>query len=240
MTGEAAAAFDSDRTEVAKARHPLAEAAGMFFRNHAAVAGLVTLATIVVGSLVGPYLYTVDPYEMVWAPFSEPGEASFLFGTDYLGRDLFAGIVNGGRVTLAVGTRRRPAVGVHRGLHRGALRLLPGLGGRGPDAHHRVLPGPADPAVLDGARRPVRRLARNGDVRDRDRELDRRRPGHEVGVPAPSRDGVRHLVALVGRTGSRAHADRHPSERPALRSWSRPRSWWGARSSSRRGSRSSA
>ena len=75
----------------------------MFFRNHAAVAGLGTLAIIVVGSLVGPYLYTVDPYEMVWAPFSEPGAEGFLFGTDYLGRDIFAGIVNGGRVTLAVG-----------------------------------------------------------------------------------------------------------------------------------------
>ena len=111
MATDSAAVLDGDRLEVAKARHPLAEAAGMsttttgfeIFRNHAAVAGLATLAVIVVGSLVGPYLYTVDPYEMVWAPFSEPGEASFLFGTDYLGRDLFAGIVNGGRVTLAVG-----------------------------------------------------------------------------------------------------------------------------------------
>ena len=98
-----AAVQGGDRLEVAKAQHPLAEAAGMFFRNHAAVAGLVTLGVIVVASLVGPYLYTVDPYEMVWAPFSAPGSEGFLFGTDYLGRDIFAGIVNGGRVTLAVG-----------------------------------------------------------------------------------------------------------------------------------------
>ena len=100
MTSETATL---DLLVVPRARHPLAEAAGMFFRNHAAVAGLVMLVVIVIGSLVGPYLYTVDPYEMVWAPFSEPGEQGFLFGTDYLGRDLFAGIVNGGRVTLAVG-----------------------------------------------------------------------------------------------------------------------------------------
>ena len=100
MSSESAAL---DRFEIPKARHPLAEAASMFFRNHSAVAGLVMLAVIVIGSLAGPYLYTVDPYEMVWAPFSEPGRESFLFGTDYLGRDLFAGIVNGGRVTLAVG-----------------------------------------------------------------------------------------------------------------------------------------
>ena len=100
MTGETATL---DLLEVPRARHPLAEAAGMFVRNHAAVAGLVMLVVIVIGSLVGPFLYTVDPYEMVWAPFSEPGEQGFLFGTDYLGRDLFAGVVNGGRVTLAVG-----------------------------------------------------------------------------------------------------------------------------------------
>ena len=85
-----------DLLEVPRARHPLAEAAGMFFRNHAAVAGLIMLVVIVIGSLVGPYVYTVDPYEMVWAPFSEPGEQGYLFGTDYLGRDIFAGIVNGG------------------------------------------------------------------------------------------------------------------------------------------------
>ncbi len=88
---------------IPKARHPLAEAAGMFVRNYSAVGGLAVLVVIVVGSLVGPYLYTVDPYEMVWAPFATPGEEGYLFGTDYLGRDLFAGVVNGGRVTLAVG-----------------------------------------------------------------------------------------------------------------------------------------
>ena len=87
----------------ATGRHPFAEAAGMFFRNYSAVAGLAVLLVIVAAALVGPWLYPTDPFEMVWAPLTPPGEGGFLLGTDYLGRDLLAGIVHGGRVTLAIG-----------------------------------------------------------------------------------------------------------------------------------------
>lgn len=84
-------------------RHPLAETVEMFAKNHAAVAGLIVLAVVVVAAIFGPGLYGVDPYEMVWAPFTPPGNEGFLFGTDYLGRDLFAAILNGARVSLAIG-----------------------------------------------------------------------------------------------------------------------------------------
>ena len=83
--------------------HPFTEAARMFAANYAAVAGLLVLAIIVVVSLLGPFLYTVDPWEMVWSPFSPPGAKGFLLGTDYLGRDLVAQIIHGGRATIAVG-----------------------------------------------------------------------------------------------------------------------------------------
>ena len=83
--------------------HPLVETARMFATNYAAVAGLVTLFIIIVVSLAGPMLYQTDPFEMVWAPFSRPGVKGFLLGTDYLGRDLLAQIIHGGRATLAVG-----------------------------------------------------------------------------------------------------------------------------------------
>ncbi len=75
----------------------------MFAANYAAVAGLLVLAIIIVVSLLGPFLYTVDPWEMVWSPFSPPGAKGFLLGTDYLGRDLVAQIIHGGRATIAVG-----------------------------------------------------------------------------------------------------------------------------------------
>lgn len=88
---------------VEKARSPLSEAWEMFRRNHAAMAGLFVLVLIVIGAVIGPILYPTDPFEMVWAPFSRPGEEGFLLGTDYLGRDLVAQILNGARVTLVIG-----------------------------------------------------------------------------------------------------------------------------------------
>ena len=75
----------------------------MFFRNIEAVCGLVLLLGIAALTFLGPWFYPVDPFEMVWAPFTRPGEEGFLLGTDYLGRDILAEMIAGGRVTLAVG-----------------------------------------------------------------------------------------------------------------------------------------
>ncbi len=91
------------KEEVHKARHPMAEATEMFLKNHAAVAGLAVLLLIVLGAIFGPMLYPTDPFEMVWAPFSPPGVDGFLLGTDYLGRDLTAMILNGARVSIIIG-----------------------------------------------------------------------------------------------------------------------------------------
>lgn len=83
---------------------PSREAWRMFLRNRSAILGLVLLGCIIVMTAIGPLLYTVDPFEIVWAPFTPPGEEpGLLFGTDHIGRDILAGIINGGRATLAVG-----------------------------------------------------------------------------------------------------------------------------------------
>lgn len=91
------------RPQIEKARSPLSEAWGMFLRNHAAVAALAVLLLIVLGAVFGPFLYATDPFEMVWAPFTPPGEEGFLLGTDYLGRDLLSMVINGARVSLLIG-----------------------------------------------------------------------------------------------------------------------------------------
>ena len=83
--------------------HPFVETARMYLRNYSAVMGLIILSLIVIISLIGPLVYSTDPFEMVWAPFTKPGEQGFILGTDYLGRDLLAQIIHGGKVTLAVG-----------------------------------------------------------------------------------------------------------------------------------------
>ena len=75
----------------------------MFRRNHSAMAGLFILLAIILISLVGPSFYTVNPREMVWMPLTPPGQSEYVLGTDYLGRDLLAGLINGGRVTITIG-----------------------------------------------------------------------------------------------------------------------------------------
>ncbi len=86
-----------------KITHPLSEMATMFFRNYAAVAGLVLLILIILFTFLGPYIHTTDPFEMVWSPFTPPGEEGFLLGTDYLGRDILAAMMAGGQVSMAIG-----------------------------------------------------------------------------------------------------------------------------------------
>jgi len=81
---------------------PARQAAAQFLRSPVGVAGLVVLALVVLASLAGPAWYGVDPFELVAAPFSPPGEDALL-GTDYLGRDVLAGLLVGGRASLLVG-----------------------------------------------------------------------------------------------------------------------------------------
>ena len=68
--------------ETLQAQHPFTESWAMFRKNTAAVAALALLILITFGAVFGPMLYPVDPFEMVWAPFSPPGEEGFLLGTD--------------------------------------------------------------------------------------------------------------------------------------------------------------
>ena len=91
-----------DDTEILE-EMPFTEWLKMFSANHSAVIGLVILVFVISLSLIGPLFYKTDPFEMVWAPFSPPGEEGFLLGTDYLGRDLLAQIIHGGRASLIVG-----------------------------------------------------------------------------------------------------------------------------------------
>ncbi len=106
--------------ETPRAESPLREAWGMFLRNHSAVAALIVLLGIGVVAVLGPFIYPTDPFEMVWAPFSPPGENGFLLGTDYLGRDLLSMIINGARVSLLIGLAAA-VVSIFIGVSVGAL-----------------------------------------------------------------------------------------------------------------------
>lgn len=106
--------------ETPQAQSPFSEAWGMFRRNHAALVALVVLALIVFTAIFGPILYPTDPFDMVWAPFSPPGAEGFLLGTDYLGRDLLAMVINGAKVSLLIGLAAA-LVSIFIGVSVGAL-----------------------------------------------------------------------------------------------------------------------
>ena len=82
---------------------PSKEAWRMFVRNKAAVLGLILFIIMLLITFLGPYLYDVDPFKIVWAPLTPPGaDERVPLGTDYLGRDVMAGLINGGDATLFV------------------------------------------------------------------------------------------------------------------------------------------
>jgi len=90
-------------TEPQEGAAPGREALRLFFRNRAAVAGVLILIGIVFMTYVGPSLYQQDPTRIIAIPLEAPGTAEIpTFGTDYLGRDVLAGVVTGGDTTLRV------------------------------------------------------------------------------------------------------------------------------------------
>ncbi|MGB1176112.1 MAG: ABC transporter permease [Candidatus Puniceispirillaceae bacterium] len=93
----------SPEPQTPRAQHPFREVVQMFVGNRAAVVASAILFMIVLAALFGPMLYPTDPFEMVWAPFTPPGVDGFILGTDYLGRDMLSGLLNGGRVSLTIG-----------------------------------------------------------------------------------------------------------------------------------------
>src|SRR5947207_7564956 len=73
-------------------------------RNPAAVIGLVILILAILIAVFGPSLFPNSPWRMVQRPFLPPFTlAKVPLGTDALGRDVFAGVIFGARVSLLVG-----------------------------------------------------------------------------------------------------------------------------------------
>ncbi|WP_431202531.1 ABC transporter permease [Bradyrhizobium betae] len=87
---------------VATAASPARAALRQFLRSPSGVAGAILLLLLILATIFGPILYPTDPLEIVGLPFSPP-DADALLGTDYLGRDVLAGLIYGGRATMTVG-----------------------------------------------------------------------------------------------------------------------------------------
>jgi peptide/nickel transport system permease protein len=101
--GTAAAARPAPATQsAARATSPTRAALHQFLRSPSGVAGGILLLLLIAFTIFGPMIYPVDPLEIVGLPFTPP-DADALLGTDYLGRDVLAGLIHGGRATMTVG-----------------------------------------------------------------------------------------------------------------------------------------
>ena len=81
----------------------MAEIAAFLRTNRLAAFGLALLAAILVCVIAGPLVYEVSPTRLNILKRLAPPGPDFWLGTDALGRDVFARVLHGGRVTLVVG-----------------------------------------------------------------------------------------------------------------------------------------
>ena len=74
------------------------------FRHHTgALAGMVVFSVIVLAVTFGPFIHDVDPQYLDIRVKNQGPSLAHPMGTDNLGRDMFAQVLAGGRISLAVG-----------------------------------------------------------------------------------------------------------------------------------------
>ncbi len=71
--------------------------------NHLAVIGLLIFGIILFASIFAPLLTSHDPLKIDLRAILQPPSAEHWFGTDTTGRDVFARVLYGGRISILVG-----------------------------------------------------------------------------------------------------------------------------------------
>ena len=98
--------------------------------NGAFVTGLAIVGALVLVSVFGPLVYTVDPLDQALKsrlapPIWAGGSATNPFGADGFGRDILARLLHGGRISIGISTAAilvACVIGVPLGLAAGYLR----------------------------------------------------------------------------------------------------------------------
>lgn len=104
-----------------------------FFRNKLSVVGLFLVALILLTAIFAPLitgLMGVDPYTAVVLDRLKPPSAAHPFGTDNLGRDVFARVLYGARISMTVGFSvglLSTAIGMALGLYASVNKALDNL-----------------------------------------------------------------------------------------------------------------
>ena len=100
------------------------------FRAHrGAMVGVTVFSLIVLATLLGPYIHTIDPSFANIRARNQGMSWTHPFGTDNIGRDMLAQVLAGGRVSLAVGVTAMlisMVIGTGVGVLAGYFRSLDG------------------------------------------------------------------------------------------------------------------
>ena len=95
----------SAATHEQKPKGPIRRAIGRFFLNGAAVCGLAILVPIVVAALTYSWWWPYAPNDIdLMAMNKPPGSGAHWLGSDGVGRDMLARLLQGGRISLLVAT----------------------------------------------------------------------------------------------------------------------------------------
>lgn len=120
---------------------------GLLFRRSSAKIGIITLIGIVAFVLLGQAINPYSPYAAT-GPINHPPYEVHYFGTDYLGHDVFAQVVNGAFPTFGISLAAAlisVAIGFFAGAFSGYYGKLEGLLGGATDI---VLTFPILPIIL--------------------------------------------------------------------------------------------
>ncbi len=101
----------------------------LMMRNRGVFWGGMLLAVMVMIALFGPLL-TGDPIALNPIKRLKPPSGELFFGSDFLGRDIFARVVYGARISLVVGLAVAAisvAIGLFIGMIAGYIRILDGI-----------------------------------------------------------------------------------------------------------------
>ena len=64
---------------------------------------LYLLIAVILAIFLLPFVYTISPYQLDPTKILQAPSFEHLFGTDRLGRDMFARVLNGGQTSLIIG-----------------------------------------------------------------------------------------------------------------------------------------
>lgn len=124
-----------------------------FFRNKLSVVGMVLVLLMLICAVFAPLitgLLGVDPYTATMQERFQAPSAAHLFGTDNLGRDIFARVLYGAQISMTVGLYRWASV--RADWHgAGAVRLRQQGAGQRADAPVRRLEGDSEHSAGDYA-----------------------------------------------------------------------------------------